>query len=172
MRINKPEFACESFLNSYVLFKREQELYESLWELTSKSLYKSFLNSRVLVKRKQELHESRWTPILVLLRLYFYQGGVPQGSLSGPPQKRVGQISQQQPNDNYINVAFDLVDLSDGTSSPPPKSAGAAKPKNANLAHSALLPNAHKASLSRKVSAPEYRAQDTSSDYVIVPPRG
>ena len=27
-------------------------------ELTSESLYESFLNSRVLVKREQELHES------------------------------------------------------------------------------------------------------------------
>ena len=30
------------------------------WELTSESLYESFLNSHVLVKREQELHESWW----------------------------------------------------------------------------------------------------------------
>ena len=49
------ESLYESFLNSYVLVKREQELHESWWELTSESLYESFLNSHVLVKREQEL---------------------------------------------------------------------------------------------------------------------
>lgn len=111
-----------------------------------------------------------------------YQVGAPQGSLSGPPQKRVGQISQQQQqqsSDNYINVAFDLVDLSDDPT--PPKSPGALKrnPRGALL-------NVAKPPLSRKSSAPEYvtsaeyatvdksrnHLEDTSSDYVIVPPRG
>jgi hypothetical protein len=33
---------------------------ESWWELASESLYESFLNSHVPVKREQELHESWW----------------------------------------------------------------------------------------------------------------
>jgi hypothetical protein len=40
--------------------KREQELYESWWELRSESLHESFLNSHAPVKREQELHESWW----------------------------------------------------------------------------------------------------------------
>ena len=44
MRVEKREL-YKSSLNSYVLVKWEQELYESWWELTSESLYESFLNS-------------------------------------------------------------------------------------------------------------------------------
>ena len=62
MRVDESwrESLYESFLNSHVLVKREQELYESWLELTSESLYESFLNSHVLVKREQELYESWW----------------------------------------------------------------------------------------------------------------
>ena len=49
------ESLYESFLNSHVLVKREQELYESWSVLTNESLYESFLDSHVLVKREQEL---------------------------------------------------------------------------------------------------------------------
>ena len=45
----------ESFLNSHVLVKGEQELHKSWWELTSESLYESFLDFLILVKREQEL---------------------------------------------------------------------------------------------------------------------
>jgi hypothetical protein len=48
----------ESFLNSRVPIKREQELHESWWKLTCKSLHESFLNAHVPFKREQELHES------------------------------------------------------------------------------------------------------------------
>ena len=54
------ESLYESFLNSHVLVKREQELYESSSELTSEILCESFLISHVLVKREQELYESWW----------------------------------------------------------------------------------------------------------------
>ena len=54
------ESLYEKLLNPYVQVKPAQELHKSWWELTSESFYESFLNSRVLVKREQELHESRW----------------------------------------------------------------------------------------------------------------
>ena len=46
------ESLYESFPNSHVLVKREQELHESWWEWTSESLYESFLNFHVLIKRE------------------------------------------------------------------------------------------------------------------------
>ena len=58
--VDKREFVYESFLNSHVLLKREQELHEGYdaWELTNESLYESFLDSHALFKREQELNES------------------------------------------------------------------------------------------------------------------
>ena len=47
------ESLYESFLNSHVLVKREEELHKSWWKLTSESLCVSFFNSHVLVKREQ-----------------------------------------------------------------------------------------------------------------------
>jgi hypothetical protein len=57
----RSESLHESFLNSHVPVKREQELHESWWELRSESLHESFLNSHAPVKREQELHESWWS---------------------------------------------------------------------------------------------------------------
>ena len=89
----------ESFINSHVLVKREQELHESwqarvcmrvsstlmwsenksgqtrtrvAWELTSESLHESFINSHVLVKREQELHESWRVTFYLSLDVQFY----------------------------------------------------------------------------------------------------
>ena len=57
MRVDKQEFD-ESFLNSHVLVKREQELHESCMRVDKQEFDESLLNSHVLVKREQELHES------------------------------------------------------------------------------------------------------------------
>jgi hypothetical protein len=43
----------ESFLNSHVPVKREQELHESWWELRRESLHESFLNSHVPVNENK-----------------------------------------------------------------------------------------------------------------------
>jgi hypothetical protein len=59
MRVEKREFAWEFSQLSCPAVKREQELYESWWELRSESLHERFLNSPA-VKREQELHESWW----------------------------------------------------------------------------------------------------------------
>jgi hypothetical protein len=53
---SRSESLHESFLNSHVPVKQEQELHESWWELRSKSFHESnFLNSHAPVKREQEL---------------------------------------------------------------------------------------------------------------------
>ena len=55
MRVDKREFAWEF----HQLSCPGQTRTRVAWELTSESLHESFINSRVLVKREQELHE-RW----------------------------------------------------------------------------------------------------------------
>ena len=57
----------ESFLNSHVPVKQEQELHESWWELRSESFHESFLNSPVPLKQEQELHKS-WLDITARLQ--------------------------------------------------------------------------------------------------------
>ena len=54
MRVDKQEFAWEF----HQLSCPGQTRTRVAWELTSDSLHESFINSHVLVKREQELHES------------------------------------------------------------------------------------------------------------------
>ena len=54
MRVDKREFTWEF----HQLSCPGQTRTRVAWELTSESLHESFINSRVLVKREQELHES------------------------------------------------------------------------------------------------------------------
>lgn len=84
--------------------------------------------------------------------------GTPQGAHSGPIQKKLGQVSPQNPSENYVNVSFDLVDLSE--EKPQSKSPVPAKPSNAN---------AHQNVYDRPNGKLD---DDTSSEYVVMPPRG
>ena len=112
------------------------------------------------------------------LHYYFYKDGVPQGSHSGPHQKRVGQISQQHPSDNYVNVALDLIDFSDADTTPP--SNGVVKANNVNARNDVFDGRSGKLPVFRQTSSPDYvgvdksrnNSDDTSSEYVVVPPRG
>lgn len=92
--------------------------------------------------------------------------GTPQGAYSGPMQKKLGQMSQQNPGENYVNVSFDLVDLSDDK--PQSKSHAAAKPGNVN-AHQNVTdrPSGKLPENSRNLLD-----DDTSTEYVVVHPRG
>lgn len=104
--------------------------------------------------------------------------GLPQGGSLRP--RRVGQTSGQPPSENYVNVSFDLIDLSDDT--PSPKSAGIPKLAKGNTRSPASIPDgrSEKVPLTRKISAPDHVITDTSrntfdddhSDYVVAPSRG
>jgi hypothetical protein len=58
MRVEKREFAWEFSQLSCPGQTRTRVTWELIWELRSESLHESFLNSHVPVKREQELHES------------------------------------------------------------------------------------------------------------------
>jgi hypothetical protein len=117
--------------------------------------------------------------LIVFLYHHFYLGGVSQSasSHSGPNQKRVGQISPQSPSENYVNVAFDLIDLSDEPT--PPHKPAVGKPNNVSSQDDVFKSRTPKAPVTRKTSSPDYAVvdksrhnSDDSSDYVIVPPKG
>ena len=85
---------------------------------------------------------------------------------------------QKHPDETYTNVSFDLIDLSDDTA-PSPRP-GVAKPSNTNARNDVSNGRVGKPPLSKQPSSPDYvvvdksrnNYDDTSSDYVIVPPRG
>jgi hypothetical protein len=80
----RSESLHQSFLNSHVPFKREQELHESWWELRSESFHESFLNSHVPIKLEQELYESWWELMKVAKREFAWEFS----QLSCPVQTR------------------------------------------------------------------------------------
>ena len=89
-----------------------------------------------------------------------------------PKLKPAVIVHKENTSDSYVNVTRDLIDLSDDTT--PLKNTVTTR----NTRNDALDVRSPKFSVGRQVSAPDKLEksqdyfEDTSSDYVIVPPRG